>query len=416
MPLEKLPDHRETVIVVGTTCRKPLPILRAHLETLAYQELPDRVRLHYVYVGDFTSEQELAKKYLAEWVTERGGEILRGLPSPINDFAEGPQYDSHQWSLSAMQRVGANKNLIIQRALALKADYLFFCDADLLLDRTTLASLLAAEKAIATAVYWTRWSKRGTETRQVHAAPQVWLRHPYSLDGRGMDEAEFRKRLTDRELTRVWGFGACTLLERRVLEAGIDFSPLPDVPQTGMMAGEDRHFCIKCERAHLEAWADPWPDIQHLYHSEDEELIPEALSRLSTTHRWSPRLGDLVSLRLRALEPVPVSPGKFQHMPPQWVRGRLGALPLAPEIEEALLDMRRGDKRIVRVHFPISHPAPFLRLRTRLVEVSLIDCKDNRPAPVVENELLVGVASGRVMDTTALNESQHESIREVANG
>lgn len=405
-----------TTVVVGTTVRKSLPVLRAYLASLAWQELPPRVQLKFVFVPDFAAGQELAKEYLKEWVATRSGELLRGLPSPVGDFAEGPQHDSHQWSLSAMQRVGANKNLIIQRALALKADYLFFADADLILDRSTLASLLACEKPIATAVYWTRWSKRGTETRQVHAAPQVWLRHPYSLDGRGMDEAEFRKRLTDRDITRVWGFGACTLLDKRVLEAGIDFSPLPDVPQTGMMAGEDRHFSIKCERAHIEAWADCWPDIHHLYHSEDEDAIPQAMERLGATHRWVPRLGDLVSLRLRALEPVPVAPQKFQHMPPQWVRGRLGRIAIAPEIEEALLDMRRGDKRIVRVHFPISHPAAFLRLRTRLVEVSLIDCKENRPAPVIENELLVGVLSGRTMDTTAHSEDQHESMREVANG
>lgn len=411
--LEPLPGQRETVIVVGTTTRKPLPHLRAYLDSLAWQDLPERTRLHFVFVPDFVGGQELAAQALATFVSERNGELLQGVPSDATDFYDGPGADSHQWTPSAMSRVGRNKNLIIRRALELKADYLFFADADLILDRTTIRSLLSVEKPIATACYWTRWSKQGSETQRIHAAPQVWLQHPYQLFGRGLEEAEFRYALANREITKVWGYGACTLIRREVLEAGVSFEYLPDVPQTGLMAGEDRHFCIRAERKHIDAWADPWPDIFHIYHDDDVAKIPDMVGRLGASHQQSPKVGDLVSLRLRPLEPVPVGPGRYHLPQPVMPRGRLGALPLAPEIEETVVGMTRGEKRIVRVHFPIYATAPFLRGRTRLIEVSLVDCKPNGFPPVLEDEVYVGRRSGVALDQTALNDEQHASIREI---
>src|SRR6185436_17038531 len=109
------------------------------------------------------------------------------------------------------------------------------------------------------------------------AGPQVWLRHPYQLDGRGLDVAKFRRKLVNREVTRVWGQGACSLIRMPVLHAGIDFTHIPNEPaiQQGMMVWEDRHFCIRAERGHIDMWADPWADIFHIYHQpEDVNLIP----------------------------------------------------------------------------------------------------------------------------------------------
>jgi hypothetical protein len=203
------------------------------------------------------------------------------------------------------------------------------------------------------------------------------------------------------------------LISRKVLEAGISFEYLPDVPLTGLMAGEDRHFCLRAERAHIEAVADPFCDIFHIYHApEDVERIPEMVARLGAPHPVRARLGDLVSLKLRPLEPLQVGPGRYQHYQSQPARGRLGQLALAPEIEEAIYTMDRGSKQIVRCHFPISHPLPPLRGRTRLIEVSLIDCKKFGLPPVLEDDLLVGTKSKRVTDPTTLTEDQEMLIAE----
>lgn len=416
MSLEPLPDHRRRLVIVGTTVRKPLPVLAAYLNSLDWQAKGKDVDFHFVFVPDYPEKGTDAEAHLRDWVKFRGGTVLRGAPSVAGDFAEGPGLDTHQWSAPAMARVGHNKNLILRYALEHKADAIWLPDADLVMDRTTFASLDALQKPIATAVYWTRWSKRQTETQRVPASPQVWLLHPYQLSGRGMDEAEFRQKLINKEVTRVYGFGACTLFDRRVIEAGVNFSYLPDVSQQGLMAGEDRHLSIRAERLHIESVADPWPDIGHVYHAEDVQKIPEWTERCGQEHPQVAGLGDLVSLRLRALEPLPVGPGRLQQVAPQNVRGRLGAIPLAPELEEAVSTMQRGETNIVRVHHPLSHPAPFFRNRTRLIQVDLLDVKANRPSPVLDEDLYWCSVSGRVLDKAGLSGEQHESIAEVVNG
>ena len=415
--LEPLPDHRTSTIVVGTSIRKSLEVLKPYLASLDWQQLPPRTRVHYVFIPDWAQINSDAETYLREWVKERGGEIIRRGPTTAGDFADGPEFDSHQWGLSAMVRVGQNKTRLMRRTLELKADAYFHADADLILDTTTLASLIAAEKPIATAVFWTHWTKRGFETRQIHAAPQVWLRHPYELSGRGMDEAEFRQKLINRELTRVWGFGACTLLSRKVLEAGITFDPLPDVPQQGLMAGEDRQFCIRAERAHIEAFADPWPDIFHVYHADQHvPLIPDMVKRLGAPHPEKATLGDLVSLKIEALEPVPHGNGGWQAIPRQHIRGRLGQIQVMPELEEAIYGLSRGETKIVPVHFPIHHSLPYFRGRRRLIRVTLIDVKPFGFPPVLDAELFVGPHSGRRADTTTLSQQQLDGMKEVALG
>lgn len=400
-----LSDYRETVIVVGTSVRKSLPILQAHLDSLAAQDLPPRVRLLPVYVPDFAPDQNDAQALLFKWVNERNGVLIQGLPQSGPDFADHVGTATHEWQPTAMARVGAHKNIIIKYALANKADYLFFCDADLMLDRTTIRSLLSCDRPLVTATYWTHWQRNTQETAQRNAMPQVWLGHPYQLDGHGMDAAEFRGRLLSRELLRVFGFGACTLIQRKVLEAGITFEYLPDVPQTGMFAGEDRHFCIRCERSHIDAYADTWPDIFHIYHAAtDVPQIPAMAARLGTPHPRRPVLGDLVSLRLRALEPVPVAPNRLGNAQPQFPRGRLGSLALLPELEAAILGMERGQTTMVRAHFPVHYPIPFLRGRARLIEIALIDCKPFGAPPTVEDELYMQGAS--FVDSQTLTPAQ----------
>lgn len=406
--LEPTPDHRDRLIVVGGSVRKPLDILQPHIQSLLWQELPPRTRLHFCWVDDFTLGQDDAKAYLRTVAAEHGGEVLRGLPSAMGDFTDDHPL-AHQWSLEAMRRVGQHKNKLLKRALELKADAVFLVDADVLLDRTILTSLIACDKPIACAVYWTRWTRQTTETQKIWSGPQCWLRHPYFLDGRGMDEATFRSKLVKRELTRVWGQGACSLISRRVLEAGIDFAPAPDFPQVGLQAGEDRQFCIKAERAHLDMWADPWGDSFHVYHrTDDVPRIPEMLERLGQVHPQSPKLGDLVNIVLTALEPIPANNG-WAQVAPQHVRGRLGTIAMLPELEAAILGLTRGQEVIVPVHVPIHYPAPYLRGRRRLIRVQLIDTKPMCYPPVLEQDLYAVGASAPI-ELTALTPQQTAAL------
>jgi hypothetical protein len=206
-----------------------------------------------------------------------------------------------------------------------------------------------------------------------------------------MDEWELRRELIDRQAIRVFGQGACTLIRKRALDAGVSFAPVPGNTGAGLMQGEDRHFCIRAEQLHLDMIADGWPDIFHIYHRpEDEALIPEMLGRLqreewspvSGTH-VSPVLGDLVSLELYTLEPVQAQ----MYAPTQHVRGRIGQVVLHPELEQALLSMERGETRIVRVHFGLDYPFAPYRGKAKLIRLTLIDHKPFGFPPVIEDEV-----------------------------
>ena len=384
--LATIPSERPVVIVVGTSARKSLDVLTAHLETIAWQQLPRNVQLVPVYVPDWLDPNDPAAQYLARWVKERDGHLLRPAQPPQADF-EDTGTPTHQWTPNAMRRVGANKDLILAKAAQLRAEAVWFVDADLLLDRTTLWSLYHAHAPIVCGVYWTRWHATAPESPPLPSGPQVWLRHPYELSGRGMEESEFRLALAQRALTPVAGQGACTLVRKEVWEAGVSFRPAEGVSQEGMMAGEDRHFCIHAERRHLPMLADPWPDIFHLYHlPADLAKAPAMRDRLGTEHPASPVAGDWVSLLLQPMEPVPQPNGQAVTIPVVPVRGRLGALPLLPDLEAALSTMKRGEERILKAACGLDHPIPQYRGVKRLFRVTLLDCKPWGDPPVLEED------------------------------
>lgn len=412
--LALLPEVRQTLVVVGTSVRKPKVVLDAYLKALAWQDLPPNTVLKPVFVPDGLEPD--AELLLRDWTAEHDGELLRGLPAGVQDFSDAHP-ETHQWSPSAMQRVGANKDRILQRARQLNADFVWLCDADLICDPTTLRSLLGCAAPIATAVYWTRWSKSGTETRQIHAAPQVWLRHPYQLDGFGWSEAQFREKLVKREIIPVPGYGACTLISRQSIEAGVSFAPLPDVPMQGLMAGEDRHFCIRAQRLHQQSVADAWPDIFHIYNlADDVPKIPEWEHRLGRRHHQHVRLGDLVSLTITPLEPIAWAGGGYTQVPPQHVRGRIGALSLVPELEEAVYGLERGHDEIVPVHFPVHYPAQVYAGKRRLFRVKLHDVKpiSAQFPPTLEEEMIVGQGSRAALRTVEYTTQQLDGMRELA--
>src|SRR5256885_1076824 len=135
MQLAAVPESHEPLIVIGTSVRKPLPVLQAFLESLAWQELPPRAKVHYVFVPDFSGHHGNAENYLREWVKSHDGDLLRPGPSSTEDFSDVHPV-THQWTGTAMRRVGENKNRILRKALELKADAIWLADADLIMDRT----------------------------------------------------------------------------------------------------------------------------------------------------------------------------------------------------------------------------------------------------------------------------------------
>jgi len=418
--LAVVPHEQTHLVVIGTTVRKNPVIVAAYLQSLAWQVSPKQVQRLYIFIDDGSPKETRA--LLDAFVAEHGGMVWDAEKAPAVDFADDNPV-THQWSNTAMDRVGRSKDRILAFARDNRAEAVWFADSDLIMDPMTLTSLWSVPEQIVAAVYWTRWSKVPPEHPPVHAGPQVWLTHPYGLAGHGMEEWEFRRRLVTRQVTTVLGQGACTLIRREALMRGVSFAPWPGNQIPGIGQGEDRHFCIRAEALHLKQVADPWPDIFHVYHRpEDEALIPEMMRRLTDLRvreqeesfainaTFTPSLGDLVSLDLRALEPIPTQQG-WTHTQSQLVRGRIGSLSLHPELEDAILGMTRGEVRVVPTHFGLDYPFPPYRGQRKLIRVTLIDHKPYGFAPVIEEEVVAG--NGRHIDTTTLTPELIDQMREV---
>ena len=67
-------------------------------------------------------------------------------------------------------------------------------------------------------------------------------------------------------LYRVGGTGALFLIKRKVLEAGVDYTPIPNLRKA--VFGEDRHFCIRAVCHGFEIWADNRCQPVHLYRNK----------------------------------------------------------------------------------------------------------------------------------------------------
>jgi hypothetical protein len=405
--LAVVPHEQQHLLVIASPVRKSAPIVAAWLQSLAWQVIPRGVQPFYLFIDDGCDPD--ARALLDQFVVERGG-LVWNMGGAQPDFSDVGF--THQWAISAMNRVGAIKDKVLEFARVNRAEAVWLVDADLICDPMTLTSLWSVPDPIVSAVYWTAWSKVPAEHPPVHSGPQVWLQHPYGLSGRGMEEWEFRRRLIDRQLTEVGGLGACTLIRREALVAGVSFAPWPGNTLEGIGQGEDRHFCMRASALHLRLMADPWPDIFHIYHRpEDEALIPEMLQRLRDPAEPVERVCDLVSLRLHALEPVLTGTG-WMHPPQQLIRGRLGKLDLHIELEDAILDMTRGEVRVVPVHFGLDYPFPPYRGQRRLIQVTLIDHKPFGYAPVIERELIVN-RTGAGLDTTTCTPELLDQMREI---
>jgi hypothetical protein len=408
--LAVVPHEQTHLVVIGSSVRKPAPIVRAWLHSLAWQVAPRNVQLFHLFIDDGCDPETRA--LLDVYVAEHGGQVLDAPQKGVPDFADTG--GTHEWTDTAMQRVGMHKDHILTRARENRAEAVWLVDSDLICDPMTLSSLWSVPDPIVAAVYWTRWLKLPSPDHPpVHAGPQVWLAHPYTLAGNGMEEWEFRRELVDRQLTQVAGLGACTLIRRHALERGVSFAPWPPNNHPGIGQGEDRHFCMRAEHLHLRMVADPWPDIFHIYHRpEDEQRIEEMLGRFEPRITPDPvQLGDQVSLELRALEPVHTAQGRV-YPPIQLVRGRLGQLPLQPEQEDAVLSMTRGETRVIPVHFGLDYEFGEYRGQRRMIQMRLIDHKPMGYAPVIEDELIVN-RIGSTLDSTTLTPEVIGLMREV---
>ena len=152
-------------------------------------------------------------------------------------------YRDHFWTKELVSDMSVYRNMTIRKALEGGYDYLLSVDTDLVLEPHTLEYLLKADKDCVAGLFWTNgWSN-------------AWL---YDQADRN-NEPEW----VTPGLYQVGGTGALFLIKRKVLEAGVDYSPIPNLRKA--VFGEDRHFCIRAVCNGFEIWIDTHCLPVHLY-------------------------------------------------------------------------------------------------------------------------------------------------------
>lgn len=149
--------------------------------------------------------------------------------------------NDHIWTHDNLEKMPLLRNECIRQVRDGGYDYLFSVDTDLVLQPETLETLLDADKDIVSEIFWTNgWCN-------------AWM-HDQS--------AGMKAEWSTPGLYRVGMTGACTLMKAEVFEAGVDYSPVPNIKS---LWGEDRFFCIRAACHGFEMWVDSHFPAEHLF-------------------------------------------------------------------------------------------------------------------------------------------------------
>ena len=224
-------------ILITAPLRQDIDIFQAYQDGIDRLEIPEGFEVSRFFVVNDCKE---VIPYIrdAEYIVTENGEAYE---KTSND---------HLWTLDLMWKMGDLRNRTITEVLTGGYDYWFSVDTDIVLDPRTLRILTEADKDIVSEIFWTQ-------------APngRYWCNAWMHDQAQGMDEA-WRKP----GLYRIGMTGACTLVKRKVFEAGVDYTKIPNIHAA--LRGEDRHFCVRAACAGFEMWVDSHCPATHLYTRE----------------------------------------------------------------------------------------------------------------------------------------------------
>jgi hypothetical protein len=258
-------DAPPRVLIASPVRQKPV-ILQHFLEGL--QRL-DTTGLEVAYLFVDNNDDSQASQMLRAFAGQVSAPVHR-LRLPVAEPYRRTE-THHHWTESLVWRLAAIKDGILHAALQHGYDYAFLVDSDLVLHPQTLRRMVGCQRDILSQVFWTVWS------HDKPPLPNVWYADHYTLyrlrRGQTLEHGE-QVRRTEAFLSalafypgvyRVSGLGACTLIARRAIEAGVRFSELRGC----LHAGEDRHFCLRAESLGLHLLADTTLPPLHLYRESE---------------------------------------------------------------------------------------------------------------------------------------------------
>lgn len=263
-------------ILIGSPIKQDSDILIHFLYSLENLEKSDEVQVNYLFFDD--NDDMTSKKLLKKFSTNREVSIIE-----TNNKYEYIKDDlTHYWTSNNVQHVSWMKNHILNYSKDNDFDYVFLIDSDLVLHPKTLVSLLNANKDIISNIFWTKWTPDAIEM------PQVWMQDEYQLfnkeDIHTLSESEmklksleFILKLKVPGIYKVGGLGACTLISKKVINAGVNFNKIHNVSY----AGEDRHFCIRAAVLGFSMYVETTYPAYHIYRKENLEEVEQWKSKNS---------------------------------------------------------------------------------------------------------------------------------------
>lgn len=159
--------------------------------------------------------------------------------------------ETHIWKEENFKDIVYMKNKLIKKVLDEGYDYFFLVDSDILLKPETLKHLINQQKDIIAEVFWTMWSK------ERNPEPNAWTHDFYSYDDLKRIES-----WRENGVYEVGYSGACILIHRKVLEAGVNYSPISNIT---FSVWEDRAFCIRAAVHGFKIYLDTHYPAFHLY-------------------------------------------------------------------------------------------------------------------------------------------------------
>lgn len=263
-----------TKVLLGSPIRQKKEILTEFLSGIEKLDLNDFLKMDYFFIDDNIEKES------TEALTQFAARNTNGaIASIIGD--DGGSYlcseFTHMWDEKLIWKVAQFKNSMIKKALNERYDYLFLVDSDLVLHPDTLKQLINQNKDIIAEIFWTRWEPDFPEL------PQVWMFDQYNLYRINRDRCltqeeivgqaqDFIKQLRRPGIYKVGGLGACTLISKKALLAGVNYNEIYNIS----FVGEDRHFCVRAASLGFDLYVDTHCPALHLYRLADLERLKKS--------------------------------------------------------------------------------------------------------------------------------------------
>jgi glycosyltransferase involved in cell wall biosynthesis len=249
---EELPE-----VLIATLIRNRAWCLPKFLEALERQtHTYPANKISYIFiVNDSVDESE---ELLKKWAQNEGKKYKEIKIRSLN-FGNSDALD-HTWSDVKLKNMADMRDMCLELLKTSTCTFLFSIDSDVILQHDDiLRHLVGLDKAVVSEVFWAKW-----EQNTKRFLPNVWLSGGYNIN------EGFIKQLCIPGLYEVGGLGAVTLIHRDVVEHGVNYQRVVNLPQD--MRGEDRDFCTRATVAGFKLWADTYKTPLHLERSEEEKL------------------------------------------------------------------------------------------------------------------------------------------------